>query len=581
MPTITRNSGLRITVPTTHEVSDIVIPTAQRRRKRAFGSTPLPADAISAELANEAVIEALQDQDMELVDRVEIAPVPMAPAGRKRRPRKSASTTQGLAEIQVELAPHEDAVLLLEQEGMYSWSFPTEIEDKPVRRTARGALRLSSKRRITFQIPVSTTMQAKPGMARRGLFQNFALDKVKAYVLKFVARIAVGQGIKFLERKVSKGIVRIASLDPSEWKLIDKLSALDLPNDKQARILLFVHGTFSNTIGAYGALAATPLGKSFLEGALANYDAVIGFDHVTLAEDPLANAIELLGHLEDFDWKFAPHFDVIAHSRGGLVFRSLVEHLLPLSNMQAHFDRVIFTACTNRGTLLAEPDNWRTFIDLYTNLAVASIRLIGLIPQATAVTIVLNEILQGLGAFVKYCVTVAVNEGIVPGIAAVQPKGDFIKKINEVQEGQPTIEKSHYCAITSEFEPRIFGGDHEPKELPRRFVQWIVDVFSDEIIREANDLVVDTASMTSIDPEVGNFIKDALHFGKNPQVYHTNYFVQPDVVNAMTSWLQLVQPEAKPANRSARSTAKGSPRPKMKGSKLKGKPKTKSRRTKA
>ena len=389
-------------------------------------------------------------------------------------------------------------------------------------------------------------------MARRGLFQNFFLDKAKAYVLKFAARIAVGQGIKFLERNVSKGIVNIASLDPSEWKLIDGLSDLSLPDDRPARILLFVHGTFSSTIGAYGSLAATPWGKSFLEGARANYDAVIGFNHATLGEDPLANATELLGHLESFEWKFAPHFDVVAHSRGGLVYRSLVEHLLPRSNLQAHFDRVIFAACTNRGTLLAEPDNWRTFIDLYTNLAVASCRVIGLIPQAKAVTIVLKEIIQGLGAFVKYCVTVAVTEGEVPGIAAVQPQGDFIKKINEAQEGQPTIEKSHYCAITSEFEPRILGGDHEPKELPRRFVQWIVDVFSDQIIREANDLVVDTASMTSIDPAVGNFIKGTLDFGKNPQVYHTNYFVQPDVVNAMTSWLRLIQPEAMPATRSAR-----------------------------
>ena len=47
---------------------------------------------------------------------------------------------------------------------------------------------------------------------------------------------------------------------------------------------------------------------------------------------------------------------------------------------------------------LAEPENWSTFIDLYTNLAAAACRLIGMMPQAKAITVVLNEIVQGLGA---------------------------------------------------------------------------------------------------------------------------------------------------------------------------------------
>lgn len=348
--------------------------------------------------------------------------------------------------------------------------------------------------------------------------------------------------MKFLERNVRRGLVSMADSDPAKWDLITDLTLLKLPGDRAARVLLFVHGTFSSTIGGYGALTATPWGQEFLRAAYVNYDAVIGFDHATLSDDPLENATDLLTRLQGANWPHPPRFDVITHSRGGLVLRSLTEHLVPLANFPARFERVIFVAATNGGTQLAEPKNWHTLIDLYTNLSVAACRLIGMMPQAKAVTVVLNEIVHGLGTFVKYCATTVVSERAVPGLAAMEPDGAFIKKLNEEQPNQPTIEQSCYCAITSAFEPRVLGGDHEPKELPRRLVQWIVDVFVDKLMREANDLVVNTASMTSVDPQLGQYIKDSLDFGNNPQVYHTNYFVRPEVVNALTRWLRLAKP---------------------------------------
>ena len=269
---------------------------------------------------------------------------------------------------------------------------------------------------------------------------------------------------------------------------------------------------------------------------------MIGFDHATLSDDPLENASDLLGRLQGVAWPHPPRFDVITHSRGGLVLRSLTEHLLPLANFQARFERVIFVAVTNGGTRLAEPENWQTLIDLYTNLSVAACRLIGMMSQAKAVTVVLNEIVHGLGAFLKYCATTTVTERGVPGLAAMEPDGDFINNLNKEQANQPSIANSFYCAITSEFEPRLMGGDHEPKELAPRLVLWITDVFATKLMKEANDLVVDTASMTRVDPQLGKYIKDSLDFGKNPQVYHTNYFVRPEVINALARWLRLAQP---------------------------------------
>ena len=86
-----------------------------------------------------------------------------------------------------------------------------------------------------------------------------------------------------------------------------------------------MHGTFSSTVGAYGALCATPFGRTFLEGALASYDLVLGYDHRTLSETPHGNAADLFEWLTGLRSVLPPRIDAISHSRGGLVLRSLVE----------------------------------------------------------------------------------------------------------------------------------------------------------------------------------------------------------------------------------------------------------------
>ena len=44
-----------------------------------------------------------------------------------------------------------------------------------------------------------------------------------------------------------------------------------------------------------------------------------------------------------------------------------------------------------------------------------------------------------------------------------------------------------------------------PKELPPRFLMMLADGFIDRLFKTTSDLVVDVASMTSIDPKVGGF----------------------------------------------------------------------------
>src|SRR5690606_32533370 len=105
--------------------------------------------------------------------------------------------------------------------------------------------------------------------------------------------------------------------------------------------------------------------------------------------------------------------------------------LLPQTNWQPTFNRVVFVASTNGGTLLAEPENWESLVNLYTNLAAGACRVIGLIaPQSKAVTLVLDDIIQSVGSFVKYCADSAITKRLVPGLAAMKPNGKFIRSIN-------------------------------------------------------------------------------------------------------------------------------------------------------
>ena len=74
---------------------------------------------------------------------------------------------------------------------------------------------------------------------------------------------------------------------------------------------------------------------------------------------------------------------------------------------------------------------------------------------------------------------------------------------------------------------------------------------------ETSDLVVNTASMIAIELPGAGYIKDTLTIGQSPHIYHTNYFIQPQVINALTRWLRLVEP---PVAMSTRPTSRPRPR---------------------
>ncbi|WP_306534706.1 CHAT domain-containing protein [Geobacter sp.] len=546
METLVRNSGVRVTIPSTYEVSAPRFSRGHQgtRGPRPMGPVPLGPNAETTSEMTKALKKALTALDLTIVDTVVLSPTqePATADGKRRAAPTTVPEVQPVS-VEVDLGPDENAVLLLEQDGVYSWSFGHVTEQPAPPQRKRGAAGRAGKR-VTFTVDVHGSSIAERRKSRRGFFDDIIYRAVTAVVLKFAAKFVASEVVKHLERDVEPGLIFVDDREPSRWKRIPSVETLELPANRPARILLLIHGTFSSTKGGYGALGVTPAGVEFLRAAKRGYDLVLGFDHRTLSEDPRENAEALLDYLKKLESPFPIHFDAICHSRGGLVYRCLVEQLLPSDTWNAKFDRCVFVACANAGTHLAEPDNWRVFVDLYTNLAIASMRVVELFaPPVALASDLLNGLLRGVGVFVKALASTAVTSQQVPGLAAMEPDGDFVNGLNRSQPGQPTQQLVESFAVLSDFEANLLDME-SAKELPGKLKQALADRLVDELMGVANDLVVDTASMVYGNPQMGGIIGDVLNFGTNGRVYHTNYFIQPDVCQALSKWFNLGDPRS-------------------------------------
>src|SRR4029079_19326902 len=129
------------------------------------------------------------------------------------------------------------------------------------------------------------------------------------------------------------------------------------------RSLLFVHGTFSNAASAYRGLADS----NFFDRVKDAYgDRIFAFDHFSLSRTPEQNARMLLEGLPEQ----ATTFDVVTHSRGGLVLRNLVERNKQFGDLSRRFKlgRAVLVASPNDGTPLATPKRGDETIGWIANL---------------------------------------------------------------------------------------------------------------------------------------------------------------------------------------------------------------------
>ncbi len=539
MPETSLPSGVKVAHPDFLEVAGPSPESGVRGDLRR----PLPTGPISigpavADQTSADLLAALSDQGLRVLDQFDLRPRTEAAAQARRIPIPTEALGPQVA-VEASVGADESAVVLTEHDGVYRWHLA---------RAATGvgapATRAAAPGQRVMRFDIELLEPAPQAAATRNWIVDLAVDGIRGWVLKFAAHATVGEAVEHLDGNSRTGFVFVNGTDPEEWGFQAEPGPLNLPTDRPGRVLLLIHGTFSSTVGGFGALTATPWGRQFLTAAGQAYDSILGYDHPTLRQTPLENATALLELLKRA-LPAGTQMDVITHSRGGLVFRSLSEILLPTSEWKPNIGRVVMVAVPNAGTFLAEPENWSTLVNLYTNIAVGACRLLKLMPHAAVAATILNQLIKSAGEFVKYLAEYAAGEGGVPGLDAMRPSGEFVKELNQTQAGQPGPGALSLYAVTSEFSPSLTGPDVEGSGLPRRVVLMCAGASLNQLMREANDLVVQTSSMTAVDEAAGRFVTDEFSFGATGKVYHTTYFIRPETVNALVRWLRLEEPHAK------------------------------------
>jgi pimeloyl-ACP methyl ester carboxylesterase len=297
--------------------------------------------------------------------------------------------------------------------------------------------------------------------------------------------------------------------------------------DKSA--LLLIHGTFSNSESLVGELNSTEDGKAFLRKTAANFDRILSFDHFTVSRSPVVNALDLAREMERHSFE---RVGIVCHSRGGLVTRWWLEAF----NRKPLATDVVLVGCPMRGTSLADPQSLRNGLNLLTNVG----KLLGdactLIPLLTAAG-GLMQIVTAITGFAAKTPLIDAAIAMIPGLASMsRTRNNF--ELEALNHG-PAVARPGYSAVLSDFQP-----DSVDWRFWRLFnLDRIKSAAADHLVFEqANDLVVDTESMTyyafGAEPLLTDK-KSFLYFEKSAKVFHTNYFRDADTLQFIADRLGI------------------------------------------
>jgi hypothetical protein len=414
-------------------------------------------------------------------------------------------TPPGALDFSYDLADGEAAVLAIRHpSGALTFHLPVES-------TRRGPAQPS---RVRFSVTIHST-DAETG--RRGLVSK----AVKAILIK-VGKVVADKAVSFIlpklaaafEKKVwsrrglQEGWLRVTREGLTAGELL-----LETPGSTE-RGLLFIHGTFSNAASAFSGLAAS----NFFERIAPTYgDRIFAFNHFTISRTPEENALMLLRTLPDKTF----NFDVITHSRGGLILRNLVERTAELGPTARRFSlgRAVLVASPNDGTPLATPTRWQDTVGWIANL----LELFPENPFTTGAEFVANAIVW----MARHA------SGDLPGLHSMDGAGDLISQL----QAPPGPPPDAYSALVANYNPTA------------NVLQRMLDTGVDQFFGSANDLVVPSEGGWRVDNSGIPFIPGSRIGCYGPggnlapdSVTHVNFFSHQETVDFLVTAL-MGQPQ--------------------------------------
>lgn len=289
--------------------------------------------------------------------------------------------------------------------------------------------------------------------------------------------------------------VRRVERDGSPGTPMDGASAWRslFPPSRNHRVLFFIHGFGSDSEGS--------LPRTWMRAFAPHYDGVLSYDHPTITRDPLTNARELLDMIPD---DIRMDVDLVVHSRGGLVARSLIELLPSVDTFRVR--RLVTCGSPHGGTELARRAHWDRMISIGLTAQSLFSATAGARAAMTFLPTMLESLLQAASQFVF----------TLPGLEAMDPDSPFIKKLNELGNSS-LAERVTYAAVTSSF---------DAESVPHRnFREALMTMGTQVFLQTPNDLVVPTQSMQYIDPG-SSLLGDRVY---QVNVNHFEYFDRADV----------------------------------------------------
>lgn len=355
------------------------------------------------------------------------------------------------------------------------------------------------------------------------LFHKFAKKKIQQGIREVASGIEE-KGLKDKNGNVLEGLfflTRQFKLEPFKTTGI---------KDGTKPFLLFLHGTSSSTQGAFCEL----LGSKVWDEITNHYgNNILGFEHRTLTVGPVKNARDLILALPPNTC-----FDVITHSRGGLVGELLMrfcessegfmkeslqllkddgreeelnwikEACSEAAQKKIKVGRFIRVAATARGTsLLSE----RT--DIFLNTLINLINVSGpiLAPVVGGLKMLISETVDSKNSFKE-----------LPGLEAQRPDSTIIKVVNTYKnydENEKLTGFENRLTVISGNGKLSVSLNGLKIVLTKFFFKW-----------KENDLIVDTASMYQ-----GAKRERAVRYflDHNPNTNHFNYFVNQTTRDAL------------------------------------------------
>lgn len=380
-----------------------------------------------------------------------------------------------------------------------------------------------------FSIPTRTdaaqqTMRAnRAGPRLRGPITKWGRKIFKVLVLPALDALAgpaVAAFVGAVERRHRQELIR--GLTPENYRVKVTAPFTDWAALDGQRALLVVHGIFSTT---EGVLAQLP--EAAMRELAAHYGGrVLAFDQLTVSRSPEENArffLETLGR-EAPGRRF--EFDILCHSRGGIVARTLAERGAALApGVACDFRKVFFVATPNRGSVLGDAAHMVDMLDVFTNL-------LTLFPD--------GPVLYSLEVILALVKLVAFSaERRLPGLAGMGTGADgAIAQLNRAKERSTAA----YAAAAAEFEPDPAASNGF---LTGRFGDAALDrIFQNENGPVANDLVVPTEGVYAANGHPSFPITETVLFGKGDHVWHTGFFAQPRVLAGIRRHFEIAMPVA-------------------------------------